>query len=91
MSNKSTAGGRKIEKSIGFERVWVEEAKRAAHATNHQPVVQFGFDPDSQDQREDWAAVPLSAFAAINRVLASVAAGDLVEAQEALALVRRSA
>lgn len=88
MSNKSTAGGRKAEKSIRFERAWLEEAKRACAGELRQPAVMFGFDPDEHDQREDWVAVPIAVFARINEVLDAVAAGDGAQAIALLGLLR---
>ena len=89
MSNKSTAGGRKAAKSIRFERGWLEEAKRAARSTNHQPVVMFGFDPDEHDQREDWVAMPAAQFEIINRLLKAVAEGEDAEARALLSVLKR--
>ena len=90
MSSKTTAGGRKAAKSIRFERGWLEEARRAAQATGHQPAVMFGFDPDAQDQREDWVAVPAAAFKVINHILAAVRSGEPGEARALMGVIKRA-
>lgn len=90
MSNKTTEGGRKAAKSIRFERGWLEEAKRAAGATQHQPAVMFGFDPDAEDKREDWVAVPAAAFKVLNAILAAVEARESGEAAALLRVLRRA-
>jgi hypothetical protein len=86
MSNKTTGHA----KSIRFEREWLEEAKRAAGATNHQPAVMFGFDPDAQDRREDWVAVPAAAFHYMAAIALLLEDGDVKEAREMVRVLRRT-
>ena len=91
MSNKTTGIAKgKAAKSIRFERGWLEEAARAAQATNHQPAVMFGFDPNVQDQREDWVAIPVGAFRVVNDILVALRAGDVQEAQDLVAVLKRT-
>lgn len=92
MSNKTTGVSKgKEAKSIRFEREWLEEARRAAQAERHQPVVTFGFDPDHRDQREDWAAIPLAVFRRINQVLDAVEQREDAQARALLGLLGRTA
>ncbi|GAF80498.1 unnamed protein product [marine sediment metagenome] len=92
MSSKTTGVSRgKAAKSIRFEREWLEEARRAAQAERHQPVVAFGFDPDHRDQREDWVAIPLAVFKRINEVLDAVEQREDAQARALLGLLARTA
>jgi hypothetical protein len=91
MSNKTTGISKgKEAKSIRFEREWLYEAKRAAQAERHQPAVMFGFDPDHNDQREDWVALPIAVFKRINEILDAVEQREDGQARALLGLLART-
>lgn len=84
MSSKTTG-----DKSIRVERGWLEEARRAAGAERHQPALHIGFDPDQNDQREDWIAMPAEVFKRINQILDAVEQREDARARALLGMLAR--
>jgi len=69
-------------KSIRIQRSWLDEIRRQAKATGHEPMLVFGFAADDQHREtEDWAAFPLELVEDMTKALAAVLEGDISKAQ----------
>lgn len=75
--------------SLRVEMEWLCKISREARDTGLLPMFTMGFDGMPSGFSADWFAVPAETFDAMCGVLEAVRAGDLLEAERCLRMLRR--